>query len=102
MVATETIAHDTSHVRDLDAASLPAAEAELGAALAAHLQRTKAVMGVFDEGCMGMYNAIIDDEVLNPMGIYKERLSQSASTRGCSRSPTARRRPSSSGWSTAA
>jgi hypothetical protein len=35
-------------------------------------------MGVFDEGCMGMYNAIIDDELLNPMGIYKERLSQSA------------------------
>ena len=35
-------------------------------------------MGVFDEGCMGMYNAIIDDEYLNPAGIYKERLSQSA------------------------
>lgn len=27
---------------------------------------------------MGMYNAIFDDELLNPMGIYKERLSQSA------------------------
>jgi hypothetical protein len=27
---------------------------------------------------MGMYNAIIDDEMLNPMGVYKERLSQSA------------------------
>lgn len=27
---------------------------------------------------MGMYNAIIDDQMLNPMGIYKERLSQSA------------------------
>ena len=25
-----------------------------------------------------MYNAIIDDELLNPLGIYKERLSQSA------------------------
>ncbi len=25
-----------------------------------------------------MYNAIIDDELLNPAGIYKERLSQSA------------------------
>jgi L-fucose isomerase-like protein len=37
-----------------------------------------AILGVFDEGCMGMYNAIIDDELLNPMGIYKERLSQSA------------------------
>lgn len=27
---------------------------------------------------MGMYNAIIDDELLNPAGVYKERLSQSA------------------------
>jgi L-fucose isomerase-like protein len=27
---------------------------------------------------MGMYNAIIDDELLNPAGIFKERLSQSA------------------------
>ena len=27
---------------------------------------------------MGMYNAIFDDELLNPLGIYKERLSQSA------------------------
>lgn len=27
---------------------------------------------------MGMYNAIIDDELLNPLGLYKERLSQSA------------------------
>jgi L-fucose isomerase-like protein len=37
-----------------------------------------AILGVFDEGCMGMYNAIFDDEHLNPAGIYKERLSQSA------------------------
>ena len=35
-------------------------------------------MGVFDEGCMGMYNAIIPDHLLNPTGVYKERLSQSA------------------------
>lgn len=27
---------------------------------------------------MGMYNAVIDDELLNPLGIVKERLSQSA------------------------
>ena len=35
-------------------------------------------MGVFDEGCMGMFNAIIPDDLLNPTGVYKERLSQSA------------------------
>lgn len=42
------------------------------------MQREKAIMGVFDEGCMGMYNAIIPDELLHPVGMYKERLSQSA------------------------
>jgi L-fucose isomerase-like protein len=42
------------------------------------LQRNKAILGVFDEGCMGMYNAIIPDELLHPMGVFKERLSQSA------------------------
>ncbi|MGW6399421.1 fucose isomerase [Streptomyces sp. NPDC055134] len=74
---TGTLAHDTTHVRDLPA--LPAdAETELGVALARQLRTEKAVIGVFDEGCMGMYNAIIDDELLNPLGIYKERLSQSA------------------------
>ncbi len=69
--------HDLSHVRDLG--ELPAGpETELGRALAAQLQQEKAIIGVFDEGCMGMYNAIFDDELLNPLGIYKERLSQSA------------------------
>ena len=72
------IAHDTSHVRDLDLARLPNEEARLGAELAKQLKREKAILGVFDEGSMGMYNAIIDDELLNPCGIYKERLSQSA------------------------
>ena len=70
--------HDTSHVRPLDAAALPADEAALGRALAAELQQKGAVMGIFDEGCMGMYNAIFDDEYINPLGIFKERLSQSA------------------------
>ncbi len=73
-----TITHDDSHVRPLDADALPADERALGQALAAQLQHEKAILGVFDEGCMGMYNAIIDDELLNPMGLYKERLSQSA------------------------
>jgi hypothetical protein len=72
------VTHDTSHVHALDRGKLPVESAELGAALAEELQHRKAIMGVFDEGCMGMYNAIIDDELLNPTGIYKERLSQSA------------------------
>ena len=72
------ITHDTRHVHDLDPGALPTPEAEMGRALARQLRREKAILGIFDEGCMGMYNAIIDDELLNPTGIYKERLSQSA------------------------
>ncbi len=75
---TGKITHDLSHVRALDTSKLPAESAKLGAELAAQLQHSKAIMGIFDEGCMGMYNAIIDDELLNPAGIFKERLSQSA------------------------
>jgi hypothetical protein len=75
---TGSIKHDTSHVRDLDLAELPPAEARLGWELAAHLKRRPAILGIFDEGCMGMYNAFIDDELLNPAGFFKERLSQSA------------------------
>jgi hypothetical protein len=74
---TGELSHDISHVRDLDAVG-SGPEVDLGRALAAQLQRQKAIIGVFDEGCMGMYNAIIDDELLNQLGIYKERLSQSA------------------------
>ena len=70
--------HDTRHVRDLDLTQLPAEESQLGVALARQLKNEKAILGIFDEGCMGMYNAIIDDELLNPCGIYKERFSQSA------------------------
>jgi hypothetical protein len=77
-VTDRRVTHDISHVRDLDVHRLPAAERDLARALASHLKVEKAIIGVFDEGCMGMYNAIIDDELLNPAGLYKERLSQSA------------------------
>lgn len=74
---TGNIHHDTSHVRALLALA-DSEEQKLGDALGEQLLADKAIIGVFDEGCMGMYNAIIDDELLNPLGIYKERLSQSA------------------------
>ncbi len=73
-----TVTHDRAHVRDLDTAALPGDAGSLGEKLAQALQKRKAILGVFDEGCMGMYNAIIDDELLNPAGFFKERLSQSA------------------------
>ncbi len=72
------IDHDTTHVRDLDVAALAPPALATGRRLASELADRMAILGVFDEGCMGMYNAIIDDEYLNPMGIHKERLSQSA------------------------
>lgn len=76
-VETRSISHDASHVRPLPALA-DSQEKLLGEALAVELLRDKAIIGVFDEGCMGMYNAIFDDELLNKTGIYKERLSQSA------------------------
>ena len=75
---TGVCSHPTRHVRSLRRAKLPAAARRVGEKLAAELKRDKAIMGVFDEGCMGMFNAIIPDHLLNPTGVYKERLSQSA------------------------
>ena len=72
------VRHPTKHVTPLGKVKIPSAERSLGKALAQQLAREKAIMGIFDEGCMGMYNAIIQDELLNPLGVYKERLSQSA------------------------
>src|SRR5262245_48338435 len=75
---TGTLTPDISHVHELPALDEAADEVALGRALAEQLRREKSIIGIFDEGCMGMYNAIFDDELLNPLGIYKERLSQSA------------------------
>ncbi|MBM3833949.1 MAG: fucose isomerase [Verrucomicrobia bacterium] len=69
--------HDQSHVRDLSLLKLPETDERLGKRFAQSLKAEKAIMGVFDEGCMGMHNAIIPDELLNPAGLFKERLSQS-------------------------
>ncbi|HEX4652450.1 MAG TPA: fucose isomerase [Granulicella sp.] len=72
------VTHDLSHVRDLEIDGLPARSVAMGKDLAQSLKQRKAILGVFDEGCMGMYNAIIDDELLNGASVFKERLSQSA------------------------
>jgi hypothetical protein len=72
------VRHRTAHVKALAKAVLPAKARSVARTIAADLRLNKAIMGVFDEGCMGMYNAIIPDELLFPTGVYKERLSQSA------------------------
>lgn len=77
-LSTGAIQHDASHVHPFDPSTIPSDAMAIGKQLALNLKRRKAILGIFDEGCMGMYNAIVDDELLNPAGIYKERLSQSA------------------------
>src|SRR5690242_16084948 len=77
-LAGQSVDHDLSHVHPLNGFHLPQQAEEVGTRLARQLRRDKAILGVFDEGCMGMYNAIIPDELLHPTGVFKERLSQSA------------------------
>ncbi|MDY0165767.1 MAG: fucose isomerase [Thermoguttaceae bacterium] len=73
-----SVRHSTKHVTPWKKVGVPSAQRRLGKALAEQLRAEKAIMGIFDEGCMGMYNAIIPDELLHPTGVFKERLSQSA------------------------
>ncbi len=70
--------HDQSHVKDLELLKLPEPDEQLGRKMGREFREQKAIMGVFDEGCMGMFNAIIPDELLHPTGVFKERLSQSS------------------------
>src|SRR5437879_2986337 len=76
-LAEGTVTHDQSHVKDLRLLKLPLADEQIGKRAAQELKQQKAILGVFDEGCMGMFNAIIPDELLHPTGLFKERLSQS-------------------------
>lgn len=75
---TGVIRHDQSHVRHFNDLRIPAEDDLTGRTFAREFKSNMAIMGVFDEGCMGMHNAIIPDELLNPVGVFKERLSQSA------------------------
>ncbi|MBS1822796.1 MAG: fucose isomerase, partial [Acidobacteria bacterium] len=77
-IGTGKITHNLSHVTSFDRKAAASDARALGEKLASELLRKKIILGVFDEGCMGMYNAIIDDELLNRSGFFKERLSQSA------------------------
>jgi L-fucose isomerase-like protein len=74
---SEQVTHNSSHVQPLGSPNAHSEAAEIGTKFAQDFKNRKAIMGVFDEGCMGMYNAIIPDELLHPTGVFKERLSQS-------------------------
>lgn len=75
---TGWVQHDQSHVMDFDLVKIPHEESYLAKNFASRFSGRKAIMGVFDEGCMGMYNAIVPDDLLHATGIFKERLSQLA------------------------
>jgi len=75
---TGVIKHKTTHVTPLARCKVPPKARAIAKQIADDLRRRKSIMGVFDEGCMGMFNAIIPDELLFKCGVYKERLSQSA------------------------
>lgn len=75
---TGVVKHRTNHVKPFARATVPPKAQKVARQIATELRERKAIMGVFDEGCMGMFNAIIPDELLFPTGVYKERLSQSA------------------------
>ena len=71
------VTHDYSHVKPFEGASLSAEDQALAKAFATKMKNDRVVMGVFDEGCMGMFNAIVPDHLIHQLGIFKERLSQS-------------------------
>ncbi|GHB98861.1 fucose isomerase [Cerasicoccus arenae] len=72
------VIHATRHVKKYSGRKTPNRLKILSRKMVTDLDREKVIMGVFDEGCMGMYNAVIPDELLFPLSVYKEQLSQSA------------------------
>lgn len=84
---TGSVKHKTAHVKPLARATVPPKARAIAKKIAADLLLKKSIMGIFDEGCMGMYNAIIPDELLFQTGVYKERLSQSALYFGATQVP---------------
>ena len=84
---TGVTTHRTPHVRPFARARVPAKAKAVGKKIATDLRVRKSIMGIFDEGCMGMYNAIIPDDLLFQCGVCKERLSQSALYYGATQVP---------------
>ncbi len=77
-LATGKVKQDATHVRKWSEKTAPAGPTALGARFGREFRERQQIMGIFDEGCMGMFNAIIPDKLLHATGVFKERLSQSA------------------------
>lgn len=75
---TGKLQHNLDHVSDYDQIRIEPADIDIARAFAEKFRDHKSIMGVFDEGCMGMFNAIVPDHLLHATGIFKERLSQSS------------------------
>ena len=61
---TGVTTHRTPHVRALAKARVPTRAKAVAQKIAADLRVKKSILGIFDEGCMGMFNAIIPDDLL--------------------------------------
>jgi hypothetical protein len=72
-----SVKHPTPQVKPYALPARGTKAEQAGVAIARELKQQQAILGIFDEGCMGMYNAIVPDELLAPLGLFKERLSQS-------------------------
>ena len=70
-LATGALTHDQPQVRDLALTKLPDEDERIGREFGRAFQKEKAILGVFDEGCMGMFNAIVPDELLHPTGVLR-------------------------------
>ncbi len=76
---TGKITHKTPQAKPLSSARhMPKSATTDAKKIAQKWRQDKIIMGIFDEGCMGMHNAIFPEELLMPLGVFKERLSQSA------------------------
>jgi len=72
------VRHDMSHVQSISNFAFTPQVQRISDEVTTQLGKEKAILGIFDEGCMGMFNAIIPDELLHQTGVFKERLSQSS------------------------
>ena len=57
-------------MKALGSAKLDQASEDVGAGVAQKVLNEKALLGVFDEGCMGMFNAIIPDDLLHRLAAF--------------------------------
>ncbi len=92
------VIHDSSHVKPMHASPVTESAERVGRSVAEDFAKKKAILGVFDEGCMGMYNAIIPDELLHAIDFFKERMSQSALYAGMRKVPVELTRQSVRSW----